>query len=519
MWQPLDDYFPHMVPWKKLNFHKNKLDNYALEYASRFYEANKDKVDSLQQALEILGREQMRIKSKKYGHLEQARIYNYPDYNTSFFEVLEAFGNMAAERQHVIKNFGQDFDLLHAQLDKLLSPVHLRDQMPANIQAIIKLRQAQGYKDFTRNQFAARTGNKFMPDGNPAIIDSQADKYRHLSTQDWQELLNNGILIELSDGQYQINENQLSQLEMPGLTDQTMRQAYSNYSIAADVVSRQYGITTADIWEEDLSKISRAMRETTGLFLTKSWTAQIGQLANTAISAGIFNTIRAVARHAKQTAQASLAGGYRDAIVADAEYARTIGAVPIDVTQWFTSETSLVSAILAPRTEYHWYGTGLKELAKNKLSTPFMAMEKYNRVISATAGRDHAMFHLKRLIDDPTNKLSLAELETLSPYADHLNRKLGDLLERVKNMAIESSDIDWVMKAPYEQIQSQRPELESVRDYINSYAKAMADLTQHRLTPADRIRAISTNPILKVAFSLQSFMIKQTEFMWKRYQT
>ena len=193
----------------------------------------------------------------------------------------------------------------------------------------------------------------------------------------------------------------------------------------------------------------------------------------------------------------------------------------IDVTDWFKSETSLTSYLLAPRTDFHIKGTGLKQWAKNRLSTPFMATEKLVRVVSAVAGRQDAIHWLKRLVDEPTDKLALAQLETLSPHADPLDRKLGDVLKRIQNMTIKSQggrkliaeDIDWVMSVSPEQMRNNRPELEIVRDYINNYAKRVSDITQHKLAPVDRIRLVSNNPIMKVAFSLQSFMLKQTEFM------
>ena len=518
LWTPDANYFPHMVPWRELDFHKSKLDNNALEYARKFHEGNSDKVDSLAQAIEILGREQLRVKSKRYGHLEQARVYNFPDYNQNFFEVLQAYGNRASERQHVIKNFGQNFDLLHGMLNKLISPVNLRDKMPQKLQAIFKLRFAQGYRDFTFNQFAKSSGNNFMPDDNPAIIDPDADQYRGLTLNDWKALLDEGILEELSDGIYKVNINNLGELETPGLGDPAMRQAYANYAIAGDVVSRQYGIMPGDIWEQDLNKLSRGLREGTAFFLGKSWTAQIGQLANTTLYAGVGRTLRAFDPFSRIVKSGGvLKEGYK----ADYHYARSIGAVIIDATQWHASDTSIVAALLAPRTDFHFRGTGLKEWVKNRLSTPFMALEKFNRVVSAVAGRDMAKHNLKKLIENPLDKLARAELETMSPYPDQLNRKLGDILARIENGTVTTSqgkrkitveDIDWVMDASQEIIRSERPELEQVRDYINSFAKGISDLTQHRLTPADRVRVISTNPILKVAFTLQSFMIKQTEF-------
>lgn len=514
LWSPIANYYPHMVNWNDIDF-ENKayddLDQKSKKYATDFFMANKDKFKDIEQATEVLAREQILAKSKRYGHLEQARIYDYPEYLTNYFEVLQTFSQRAAERMHVIKNFGQNFDLLRTTMSKLMSPVELRGQMTPKLQAIIKLRQAVGYKDFTNNRFAVKTGNAFLPEddkgnANPLIIDTNSDKFRHLTVEDWQALIDNGLITELSDGQYQINANNVHQLEMTDITDPVMRQAVTNMSIVNDVIERQYGLPNMSIWEEDMNKVSRAMREATGLFLTKSWTHQIAQLANTVLYTG-FKTIPAYFKTGLEFHRA-----IKEGRSAEIDWAYRTGGVPIDVTQWYSSQTKYTNFILAPRTDFHLKGTGLRNWVKNRLSTPFMALEKMNRIVSAMAGRDSTMANLKRIIEDPNDRVALAELEHLSPYPDHLNRKLGDVLERVKRLQLKVEDIDAAMEMSPEQIKNERPELEVVQDYINSAARAVADLTQHRLTPVERIRAISTNPILKVAFSLQSFMLKQTEF-------
>ena len=327
LWEPLDDYYPHMIDWSKYNFNAVNLDNKALEYAVAFWHANPNMIDSLEQAIEILGRENNRVKSRKYGHLEQARVYNYPSFNPKFFEVLQTFGDRTSERQHIIKNFGQNSDLLHGMLNDIIKPTEMRGQMTPKLQAIMKLRYGVGYRDFTINKFAKRSGNAFMPDGEPAVIDPEADEFRKMTALDWKSLIDESIIEELSDGGYRINPNSLPELESPAFADDVMKQAFVNYSIAADMVANQYGIPPMSIFEEELNKISRGIRETTGvLFLGKAWTSQIGQSANTAAITGVRNTLAAVAKLSITNPRAVRDAAYH--------YAQEIGATLVDATQW-----------------------------------------------------------------------------------------------------------------------------------------------------------------------------------------
>ena len=510
LWEPLENYYPHMIDWNEYNFNAVNLDNKSLEYAVAFWHANPNMIDSLEQAIEILGRENNRVKSRKYGHLEQARVYNFPSFNTKFFDVLQGFSKRAAERQHIIKNFGQNNDLLHGMLNDIIKPTKMRGQMTPKLQAIMKLRYGVGYRDFTINKFAKRSGNAFMPDGEPAVIDPESDEFRKMTTLDWKALLDEGIIEELSDGGYRINPNSLPELESPAFADDVMKQAFVNYSIAADIVANQYGIPPMSIFEEELNKVSRGIRDGTGvLFLGKAWTSQIGQSANTVALVGLRNTLRAISDLSITKSPESRQQTF--------DYSRSAGGTLVDVTQWYASDTSLTSYLLAPRTDFHYKGTGLKNWVKNKLSTPFMFFEKMNRVVATTAGKYYGMQQLKILLENPNDNATRTSLETITPFGEHLNERLERVLRtHVKSQggrAVTAADVDWVMEQQTSVIEQERPELLIVRDYINAVAKTVSDVTQHRLQPADRIQILNTNPIMKAAFALNSFNIKQTEFI------
>ena len=503
LWEPLTNYYPHMINWKELDFEGVELDNKALDYAVNFWHANEDKIDSLEQAIEILRRESGRAKGRKYGHLEQARQYNYPDYDKRFFEVLQQFSNRASERQHIIANFGQNSDILQTMLDRLIAPTELRDAMTPELQAIMKLRYAQGYRDFTLNKFAKRSGNAFMPDDQPAVIDPAGDQYRRLTTNDWQALIDANILRQNAEGQYVIVPEMVHMLETPAFSNDAMKQGFVNYSIAADIIANQYGHPALSIFEEEINNVSRAIREASGLFLMKAYATQLGQSANTVALVGARNTLRAIWNFVKDPKGAM-------------DFSDNVGATIVDATEWHRSDTSLTSAMLGPRTDFHYKGTGLKEWVKNRAATPFMHAEKLNRWIAASAGKHYVMHYLKRLLENPQDRVSRAKLATLIPYGDHLASQLENVLSTtVKSQGgsrVTPADVDWVMDASPDDIRNNRPELKVVRDFVYDAAKTVSDVTQHRLGSADKAQMFQ-NPIVKAAFSLNSFNIKQTEYV------
>ena len=140
-----------------------------------------------------------------------------------------------------------------------------------------------------------------------------------------------------------------------------------------------------------------------------------------------------------------------------------------------------------------------------------------NRVIAASAGKRYGMQQLKRVLVDPNDNVARTALETVAPFGEHINERFDRVMRTtVKSQggrSITPDDVDWVMEQQTSVIEQERPELMVVRDYINAVAKTVSDVTQHRLQPADRVQLLNTNPIIKAAFSLQSFNLKQTEFI------
>ena len=197
---------PMMVNWSAMDpYTPNTPKHEAFEeYLERFYNANleanpagwtyKDEAWTMPLAKAILERNFEAFHDMRFEALEGDSELIYPSAAYESEAVLGEYATRVAQRVSEIINYGQQADILKADLDALKDPENLN--LSAGAKAIIKLRQALGHDDFVRGAKPFRyEGNLLVPfsfSGDNRF--STRPEFDHMTAADWDALIDNDIV-------------------------------------------------------------------------------------------------------------------------------------------------------------------------------------------------------------------------------------------------------------------------------------------------------------------------------------
>ena len=510
LWQPIPNYFPHIIDWRTMNPDPNsgkKYDRFK-KYVERFADSNAMEFDT---ARAILTQYIADSKTRKYGHLEQDRQFNFPAYNRNYFQVWEQYMARTGHRMQTIREFGQQNDLLTARLNEFVGPDTLADPLSESERSVLKLRHLSGYQDFTPLKKAWK--QEFRDDnGAPTILDPNEGEYVGMGPGDWAVLAENGILTALDDGRFEPTEAGVAMLENPAFLHGALLTGMRKISVASDIVKNQLGWRQGDLFDEEMGDMIRGIQGWTGvLFLGRAWAANIAQTVNTAVVLDGKSLLKGF--HKLTTDEKSR------------KWAREVGAVAIDVMHDYGSGSALGTRVLrqmlgaVPRYQMgksSWRSVLPTEEVIDDFGvkihawTPFYHIERMNRIGAALASRAYAVGHIKDMINNPKDaKVAREQLISL-PSAYELEGKLKEALS-IGGLTVE--DVEKVSEMLPDEVREQTPHLWAVHDFLAEFAKETADWTQHRVEAMDRGRPWTNNPIFIMMQQLQSFNIAQTKFV------
>ena len=510
VWQPQPNYFPHIIDWGAMNPDPSsgKKHDRFVQYVQQFSDANAMEFDA---ARAILTQYISDSKTRKYGHLEQDRQYNFPAFNRNYFQVWEQYMARAGHRLQTIREFGQQNDLLTARLNEFVNEDTLTEPLTDSENAVLKARFYAGYQDFTplKKSWKQEFRND---DGTPSTLDPNEGEYVGMGPGDWATLVENGILTALDDGTYQPTESGVAMLENPAFLHGSLMQGMRKMSVASDIVKNQLGWRQGDLFDEEMGDMIRGVQGWTGvLFLGRAWAANIAQSVNTAVvtdGRSLLSGIHAMIKDPKNR-----------------KWSREVGAVAIDVMHDYGSGSALGTRVLrqmlgaVPR--YQMGESSARSVlpteeviddfgVKIHAWTPFYHIERMNRVVASLASRAYAVGHIKDMINNPKDaKVAREQLISL-PGAYALEGKLKEALS-IGGLTVE--DVEKVSEMLPDEVRQDAPHLWSVHDFLAEYAKETADWTQHRVEAMDRGRPWTNNPIFIMMQQLQSFNIAQTKFV------
>ena len=510
IWTPLKNYYPHVIKWNDMSPNPADKDKYEkfVEYAQEVADANQVDVNF---ARDMLTKQIAEAKTRKYGHLEQDRQFIFPNYNRNYFQVLEQYMARAMHRVQTIKEFGQANDLLEAKLMEFLTDDDVMNEISDVERAVLRLRWYAGYRDFEKGGKGPQSS--FRNDaGQPIGLNQHEGDFSSMRPDDWRLLVDGDILSVSDDGTYIPTEAGLMFLENPTFLQGVLAKGTERMNIASDIVTGQLGWRKADIFDETFSDMVRSMRSWVGfIYLGRAWAANIAQPVNAAIVTDPKSVIK----------------GYIEFLgnSKHKEYAKEIGAVAIDVMHDYGGEASfgnrLLRQMLGATPHYqvgkltpkslspfkkHLEDDGTRTLAWS----PFFAVEKINRSVSALMGRAYAASQMKTMLRKPNRVKTARERILAQPGAYDLESKLDEALQ-IPNLT--TKDIEIVQSLTEQEVRDQVPHLFPVYEFLAEYAKETADYTQHRVESMDRGKLWRDNPVVLLMQQLQSFNIAQTKYI------
>lgn len=511
LWSPIENYYPHLIDFHNMNPDPTGGKKYErfLSYLQQFADANEMEFDA---ARAILTQYIAESKTRKYGHLEQERQYNFPAFNRNYFQVWEQYIARAGHRMQTIREFGQQNDLLTAQLNEFISEDTLTDPLTDAERATLRLRFLSGYQDFTPLNKKAWSQPFRDDNGNPTELNPNEGEYVGMGPGDWQALVDAGVLSVLQNGNFRATDAGIALLENPSFLHGAMLKGMRKMSIASDIIKNQLGWRQGDLFDEEMGDMVRGVQGWTGvLFLGRAWAANIAQSVNTGIALD----------------GKSLLQGFRK-LMQDPkhrEWMQEIGALAIDVMHDYGSGSALGTRVLRQQLgaipRYQMGRTGWRSFVpseeniddfgvKMQAWTPFYAVERMNRSIAALASRAYAVGNMKQMIRDPKRAKVARERLLSLPGAYELQGKL-DAAMGVQGLT--QKDIETVSEMLPDEVKEHAPHLWAVHDFLAEFAKETADWTQHRVEAMDRGRPWTRNPIFIMMQQLQSFNIAQTKFV------
>lgn len=512
VWQPIDNYYPHTVDWNDMSPDPNDSVKYAnfVKFAEDMAAIQSNNMD-VDMAKAFLTQRIIESKTRKYGHLEQDRQYNYPVYNRNFFQVWEQYITRAGHRMQTIREFGQANDLLYATLNEFIAEDTLTESLNDSENAVLKLRFFAGYRDFVPD--AGSPSVPFRDDtGNPIEIMPYADDFIGMSPQDWQTLVDAGILEVTDAGNYRATTGGIAMLENPAFLHGALAEGLKNLSIASDVVKNQLGWRQGDMFDEYFSDMVRGMRTWTGiLYLGRAWASNIAQPVNTGIVMGPKALLKSMLQHLDPKHRA---------------YAKETGAVAIDVMHDYAGSATLGNRVIrqmlgaipkyqvgratTPRALLPTRGAIEDMGVRTTAWTPFYAVEGFNRRTAALAARAFAVSQIRKMLRKPKGAKTAREMLLSLPGAYTLKPKLEAALS-VPNLTPKS--VEQVASMLENEVREHAPHLFPVYDFLAEFAKETADWTQHRVEAMDRGRPWTRHSIFIMMQQLQSFNFAQTKFV------
>ena len=517
IWTPIENYFPHIIDWNRMSDDPRKRAEHKryLEYAQKFADANQM---SVVDAKSVLRTHIVEAKTRKDGNLEQDRQYIFPEYNRDFFNVMHYYINRVSHRLQIIKEFGQDNDLLKVKLNQFLSEDAVFAEMAPAELAVTKLRFLAGYRDFEKGSksqpFPFREENGDPVEFTPEDFEmtEQDLTLQPMSPADWQALVDENILEVTSEGKYKATVNSLLFLENPLYLQGALAKGAERMKIAEDIIVAQLGWKQGDIFDEIGKEGWRNARQLFGLiYLGRAYIPNISQSVNVGIATNWRTMFRSIFSYAfskknREWVQADSGAYAIDALHefggSGAPLSRTLHHM-LGATPRYGGKFSLKS--LAPTHKY-WQDPSVRKLPY----TPFFKQERINRGIAALAGRYEAVRLLKKIVKRPkSGKVNRARLLAI-PHAYDLEVKLDAALE-VPNLTAQ--DISLVKNLNEKEVRAQAPHLFPVYEFLVEHAKGMADWTQHRVESMDRWKWMRDSPILMTSQLFRSFDHAQNKFL------
>lgn len=519
LWEPTDNYFPHMVDWRNLSPNPDDGWRYQrfMEYADAMANIEENNFLNKEEAAEVLKHHYGESKTVSYGHLEQARQFFFPNYRRDFFNVMAAYGSKASLRLEVMREFGQDNDLLNAMLHEFMTEEGVTADLKPGEQAVLKIRAAKGYFDFS-DEGASEGASPFIDDnGNPIGFDSTNDAYSKLSAADWQSLVDAELMTRQPDGTYIPTDEGIVALQNPsflvGRSYSGMRKAMA----AKDVVIRQLGWQQGELLDEEFGRRVNRFRTFIGaVLMPRSWASNIAQSANTAAAMGGVRTVRSMF---------SMFSKLERDLIDD------LGVLAIDTMHEFGGGESLPHRIMQQQLGATApFQTGrfhpIKSLFPKRewvedigIQTipwsPFFAIERFNRRVSGRTAKMMAVHHLKKIVKDHGRIKSSTAYLTEMAHGYDLTPKLKAALETPN---LTAAEIDMVSKMLTSEVREKAPHLWHVHEFIRSYAKHSADYLQHRVESMDRARVTTGNPFVNFVFMLRSFDFGQAKYQKNQFR-
>ena len=524
LWEPIQSYFPHMIDWRSISVEPTDSWRYDrfLKLAKEMSEIPENKMTE-EAAKIFLSRRLSLSKTRNYGNLEQDRVYHFPTYNRQYFQVWGAYLQQASHRLETIRQFGQKNDLMKAQLMQFLSDDHLGQKYMPSERAILKVRFAYGYMDFLHDESQAATPFRDKNTGKPNPIDPLDPEYDmdHMAPGDWQSLIEDGLVTANQDGTYTPTEVGVASMEVPEFLSGAILKGRNQMRVANDAIINHLGWRQQDLLDEQFSSAIHRFRTFFGLlFLDKSWTTNLAQTANPAIAYGMTNVLRSYwalsnpKTSGKQWRWSQEIGAF--AIDAISEYAGSATWERRSLRQMLGATPQFQMANLrdAPVRAFFPSQEAIDDPGVRTTAwTPFYAIERLNRSVSALAAKYYAVGHLKQMIEMPERAESIRKQLVHVPHVKTLlDSKLTEAMN-VQNLT--PSDIETVSAIVLrDEVREKAPHLYPVYEYLAAFGKhAGADWMQHRVESIDRGRLWSTNPIVLLLSQLQSFVIAQTKML------
>ena len=200
VWEPLENYYPHMIHWRNMSPMPGdgRRHKKYLEYATAFADANNIDLTKSQNIIAGLLAESL---TRSFGNLEQDREYNYPNFDTDWFKVWEAYFARVRHRLKMIDEFGQNNELLDVMLDEFLTGENIGEQRSPEEKGVLKLGFIHGFFDLAAYKYRLK-----MPfekqSGEPIAIDPNSGMYHNMTAGDWEALVEAEILTVQPDETY-----------------------------------------------------------------------------------------------------------------------------------------------------------------------------------------------------------------------------------------------------------------------------------------------------------------------------
>ena len=513
IWEPTDNYFPHMIDWRNMSVDPGDGWRYKrfLEYAAQMADIPENGFLDAKEAADVLATHHAQVATKSYGHLEQARTFFFPNYRRDFFNVWQSYFSRAFERMEVIREMGQQGDMLNAMLAEFVSEEGMEGRLKPRERAVLKIRKAKGYYDFVDTEKGSNEASPFVDlNDNPIGIDPFDSKFSNMAPADWQALIDAEVVTLQDDGTYIPTIGGILGFENTAFLKGQLYDGMRNALVAQDVVMRQLGWEQGQVLDEELGEIISHARSFTGAaFLPRSWATNAMQIANPMAQFGLFRTIGAALSLIRK---------------ADRNWADETGALAIDVMNEFGALISLPQRLIAQTLgSVPAFQSGKFHPIKSLIPkrswiedisirtvpwTPFFAVERFNRRVSAIAAKRYAAATLKKMVKHPNRiKVETAELTEVA-HAYELKPKLQAVLN-IPNLT--AADIKAVSGMTHEEVRAEMPHLWPVHDLLVNFAKHGSDNMQHRIESIDRARIIDRSPIVSIMALFLNFDIAQTK--------